>query len=58
VEQSVGLGSELASRSLRSLGIGPLGLCIVEDAGSDELRVYELPGSMSDVLQTVARGGR
>ncbi|HET9958569.1 MAG TPA: ThiF family adenylyltransferase [Polyangiaceae bacterium] len=48
-------GTALAARSLSSLGVGPLGLCVVADAEGDEVRVYELPGHEHSVLNTCVR---
>jgi hypothetical protein len=58
IESRVGFENPLADRSLRTLGLGPLALAVVEDAESDELRVYELPGAPEDLLMTVRKEDR
>jgi hypothetical protein len=56
--QRIGLGHQLGTWTLASLGLVPLGWCIVEDDQSDEVRVYELPGSLDDVFVKVTRAAR
>ena len=57
-ESEVGVASALADRTLGTLGLGPLALCVVEDDGDDEVRAYELRGELEDVLVTIVRRDR
>ena len=58
IKESVARGDALATLPLSTLGLGPLGLCIVEDDVTGELRAYELPGSIEDVLNRISRSER
>ena len=58
IVETVSPTNPLADRLLRELGLGPLALCVVEDAESGGVRVYELPGNVSDVFHTVTRSER
>lgn len=58
IEAHVSSGTPLAERTLRELGIGHMGYCVVECVVTERLRVYELPGTLEDVFTRVVKNGR